>query len=338
MTLGELKLNDEEGRLRALERLEILDTGKERPFEAIVTLVEQVLSVPLCAVSLVDRNRQWFKAKRGLTETQTARDISFCTYTIEQTDAFIVPDAKADPRFASSPLVVSGNRIASYAGIPLKTLDGYNIGALCAMDTKPREFKPHEIEILSSFAKMVINEIELLEVATHDQATGALRRQAWIAKSEAELKRSLREARPLSLVILDIDKFKSVNDTYGHPAGDLVISKLADTCMENLRDYDIFGRYGGEEFIALLPASNLDEAVAVAEKCRRAFEASRTDVTETEAVRCTVSVGISLLRSGDDLNMLIARADEALYAAKAAGRNHTMTESGSISEVEALSA
>jgi GAF domain-containing protein len=146
--LNDLKRNDEEGRLRALERLHVLDTADQEPFDKIVSLVRQILKVPMSTVSLVDRERQWFKAQRGLGFCQTARDISFCTHAIGETTPFIIRDAALDDRFSQSPLVIGEPFIRSYAGIPLMTLDGYNVGALCAMDTRPRAFPETEISIV----------------------------------------------------------------------------------------------------------------------------------------------------------------------------------------------
>ena len=334
----DLKKHDEEGRVRALERLDILDSTNERPFENIVALVEQVLSVPICAVTLVDRERQWFEAERGVGDKQTPRNISFCSHTIEEAEPFIVADATADPRFAKNPLVVGGLHIRSYAGIPLKTPDGYNIGALCAIDVEPRNFTIPEIEILRSFARMAMNEIELRQIANTDWLTGALTRGAWTERAEAELARSQRHAQPLSLLLFDIDKFKSVNDTFGHLAGDQVIATLAETCMNNLRKPDIFGRYGGEEFVALLPNTDLAGAVSLAERCRQAFEASGTHLEDGQSLKCSVSVGAAENLAGAEISDLIARAEAALYKAKESGRNCTVSMSGRLSEAEMLSA
>ena len=113
--------SDESGRLKALGGLHVLDSGEEQPFEKIVTLVEQILRVPMCAVSLVDKDRQWFKARRGLDACETARDISFCTHAIRGTEPFAIPNALLDGRFANSPLVTGAPHIRSYLGIPLMT-------------------------------------------------------------------------------------------------------------------------------------------------------------------------------------------------------------------------
>src|SRR5687768_7749316 len=100
------KLLDEAGRIAALERYEILDTAAEKPFDKITSLVRSVLGVPICAVSLVDRDRQWFKSIQGLDAKETPRSISFCSHTIKMTEALVIPDALNDHRFSSNPLVL----------------------------------------------------------------------------------------------------------------------------------------------------------------------------------------------------------------------------------------
>jgi diguanylate cyclase (GGDEF)-like protein len=318
-----LKNDDEEGRLRALDRLAILDTTAEAPFDKIVNLVRQVLHVPMCAVSLVDRNRQWFKAQCGLGVGETARDISFCTHAIGGPAPFIVRNAVDDPRFSGNPLVIGTPFIRSYAGIPLSTRDGYNIGTLCAIDTKPRDFPDSEIAILENFAKVVVDELELRQIASSDHMTGALSRRAWTDAAQMEINRASRYGRPLSLAILDIDKFKVINDTYGHPAGDIVIKRLAALCMASIRESDLFGRFGGEEFALLMPETNLGDAERAIERIRTAFAGEPIDTGCS--IGATVSIGLALLDVGEtDVSALIDRADKALYQAKNAGRNCTV--------------
>jgi GAF domain-containing protein len=221
--MDDSQLHDDDARMAALRRLDVLDTAIEEPFEKIVTLVRTVLAVPIATVTLVDRDRQWFKASRGLDRQETPRSISFCTHTIQQREPLIVEDAHLDLRFATSPLVVSPPHIRSYAGIPLRTPEGYNVGALCAMDTRARQFSPADIAILKNFANIVCDELELRLIARTDHLTGALTRRGFVEQAEREIARSRRYDRPSSLVMLDVDRFKSVNDTYGHGTGDLVL-------------------------------------------------------------------------------------------------------------------
>ena len=322
--MDDLLLHDDEARIAALRRLEVLDTAVEAPFEKIVTLVRTVIAVPIATVTLVDRDRQWFKARRGLEEAETPRAISFCTHTIRQREPLIVEDAHSDPRFADSPLVIGPPHIRSYAGVPLRTPEGYNVGSLCAMDTRARRFSPADIAILSNFANIVCDELELRMIAQVDQLTGALTRRGFIEQAEREIARSRRYERPSSLLMIDVDHFKSVNDTHGHGVGDQVLHKIAEIAGSALRPSDAIGRLGGEEFAILLPETQGDEALVVAERVRKAVATHPMPLGDGSALHVTASVGIAPLTS--DVTSVAAwleGADAMLYAAKSGGRNCT---------------
>jgi len=326
--------SDEAGRLLALDRLEIMDTPKEQPFERIVTLVRDILQVPICAVSLVDQDRQWFKASRGLAVSETPRNISFCSHTIQGANPFVICDAERDRRFAENPLVTGDPHIRSYAGVPLKTADGYNLGSLCAIDTKPREFSTHELSILDNFAKLVVDQLELRRIASIDALTGVMSRRAWLELSREEVLRSARYGRPLAILIVDVDHFKSINDDFGHPAGDMVLRQLAQLSAALLRNSDGFGRFGGEEFVAVLPETKAGDAMTMAERLR---EAVGREVFDCLGGRpCTVSIGVADLLPGEtDVEPILERADQALYRAKACGRNCSHLETTTIHRVAA---
>ncbi len=312
--------SDENGRLRALEHLKVLDTPKEVPFEKIVTLVKQTLSVPICAVSLIDKNRQWFKASRGLDANETPRDISFCTHAIKGTEPFVVNDASTDPMFMANPLVTGGPKIRSYAGIPLTMSNGYNVGSLCAIDTVPRQFSQAEISILANFAKVVIDELELRQLASIDPLTGTLTRRSWFEAANKEVERAIRHQRPVSFLLMDLDHFKSVNDEYGHAAGDRVLQQFGTLVRHELRKPDIFGRYGGEEFVAVLPETDLSSANILAQRICAAVRKAK--IAEIDHKRWTVSIGVAERFSHEtDVAKLLKRADVALYEAKADGRD-----------------
>lgn len=310
---------DEQGRIRALNRLQILDTPAEAPFENVVSLVKQTLNVPICAVSLVDTDRQWFKASCGLAASETPRDISFCTHTIRNDHPFVVGDATRHPLTASSPLVTDGPRIRSYAGIPLTMSDGYNIGALCAIDTQPRDFSEAEIAILESFARIVIDELELREIASIDALTGTLSRRGWTKAAEAEVSRIARYHRDCGLLILDIDHFKAVNDQFGHDIGDEVLKQFVAIVSSQLRETDVMGRLGGEEFAILLPETDLAAAKALADRICAALRDAPMDCLSGR--NCTVSAGASVIDAATGLERAMRFADEALYRAKAGGRD-----------------
>jgi diguanylate cyclase (GGDEF)-like protein len=319
-----LLLDDDDGRVAALRRLDVLDTAVEEPFEKIVTLVRTVLAVPVATVTLVDRDRQWFKARRGMEQSETPRAVSFCTHTIQQRDPLIIENALADPRFADSPLVVGPPYVRSYAGIPLRTPEGYNVGALCAMDTRPRRFSPADIAILSNFANIVCDELELRLIAQVDHLTGALTRRGFVDQAQREMERTLRYGRASSLIMIDVDHFKRVNDTYGHSIGDQVLKQIASLAETTLRPCDLFGRLGGEEFALLMPETSGAAALVVAERLRNTIAEHPMTLHGGGTIHVTASFGVAeLSTSFSTLTAWLDRADTMLYAAKSGGRNRT---------------
>jgi diguanylate cyclase (GGDEF)-like protein len=318
--LVDSKLQDEPGRLAALQRYDVLDTPREAAFDRITGLVKAALQVPIAAVSLIDANRQWFKSCVGLDVSETARDISFCTHTIKAREPLCIPDAAADPRFADNPLVTGPPYIRSYLGAPLSSPDGYNLGSLCAIDTRPRDFDSSQLEVLKSFAAIVADEMELRRIAQIDFLTGAVTRRGFCVEADKAIARFVRHGRSSALLVLDIDYFKKVNDTFGHPAGDRVLQSVGGVLASASRATDVVGRLGGEEFGMLLVDADLAQARETAERLRQTLE--NAVVANDPPIQVTASFGIAML-DADALSFeaWLAKADRALYEAKRTGRN-----------------
>jgi signal transduction histidine kinase len=167
MALGVVQIpvpDDEEGRLAALHRYAILDTPPEPAFDNIVALLRDLLNAPITTISLVECERQWFKARSGGEGTETPRSIAFCAHTIMGADIMEIGDAALDPRFAGNPMVTGPMGVRFYAGAPLVTSDGHALGALCAYDFHPRSLTEGERRHLKSLASMVVDEMELRRV------------------------------------------------------------------------------------------------------------------------------------------------------------------------------
>jgi diguanylate cyclase (GGDEF)-like protein len=163
----------------------------------------------------------------------------------------------------------------------------------------------------------------LQRLVTVDSLTG-LRNRRWLDDTFArQLSRATRANQPLSLLMIDIDRFKDVNDTYGHPAGDAVLRRVAHTLATGLRPQDSLARYGGEEFTVLLPGLARQQALQVAERLRLVIQANRGDSKRDHVAQITVSIGVATATHDESLAALLQRADEALYRAKESGRNCT---------------
>lgn len=154
--------DNERERLERLRLYKVLDTPPEAAFDCITRLAASILGTPIAAISLVDEQRQWFKSTVGLGDArETNRDVAFCAHAILGNDVFVVPDARKNPTFSDNPLVTGELGIRFYAGAPLATRDGINLGSVCIIDQKPRDPTPEQLALLKDLSVLVIDELEL---------------------------------------------------------------------------------------------------------------------------------------------------------------------------------
>ena len=217
-------------------------------------------------------------------------------------------------------------------GLPL-ICENKNVGSLVAKSTS-EEISPKDkeyLEQLSTQIAITINRAnvyaEILKHATLDALTGFYNRRQLEVRIKQEVSNAKRQHAPLCGIMTDIDYFKHVNDTYGHAAGDLVLKSIAKVIRGQLREYDIAGRYGGEEFSILLPFTKINEAEMVAERLRQTVENKVIDISkvapdsEQKQIKITLSLGIYEIKEDDREEDLMKKADKALYQAKNTGRN-----------------
>lgn len=454
----------EEDRLAFLRRLEILDTIREEVYDDFALLASTICRTPIAALSLVDQDRQWFKASVGLDVRETSRESSFCSYAILQEEPLIVPNAELDERFADNELVTGDFHLRFYAGVPV-FVDGFPLGSLCVIDREPRDISSDQISALSALARQIshtfearlikireqeyrdlledaerafehvrrryeslfrvaavaqictdpdgvireINEmaeslfgvrdfqvvgtdlgsvvpsilrpriqdacradsedlaeellsdptsvslpmvwhgckrlfnsedvltgflhsfrresteqapaafdLNLIRLALTDELTGIANRRGLVTELEREFRSIDRDQ--VSLLLLDIDHFKQINDTFGHMAGDQVLKKLGEILQTNCRSGDLPARFGGEEFAVILPRTDADSARYIGERLRRTIAEFAWDPAPV-----TVSIGIATTSAMVSTpNGLLSLADVRLYEAKRTGRNRTV--------------
>lgn len=194
----------------------------------------------------------------------------------------------------------------------------------CLLTHNPLPNKGGFVRTFADITKRKLMEANLTKLSQEDPLTGLYNRRTLMNAIEDEMARLQRYQRPMSLLIIDIDHFKHINDKWGHAVGDAVLKTFAATCLDEMRDNDKVGRWGGEEFVVLLPETGRQEAELVANRLRARIAALRIESrcdSATTPVQLTISLGVTTAALGDSFEPLLKRADDALYAAKSTGRN-----------------
>ena len=191
---------------------------------------------------------------------------------------------------------------------------------------------------MQDLARLVVDELELRKLAAIDSLTGAMTGRAFALQASKEVGRARRHGRELGCIMFDLDHFKRVNDTYGHPAGDHVLRAVATICDKELRGVDVLGRVGGEEFAVLLPETSLEGVLITAERLRAQFAAAPVTFAG-QNIPVTASFGVTMWRDVDgDIGPAMKRADAALYQAKEAGRNRVVSVESPLKVVSTVAA
>ncbi|MHC5349432.1 GGDEF domain-containing protein [Metapseudomonas furukawaii] len=328
---------DEPRRLQTLRDQDLLDTPAEHYLDTLVRLIRDLFLVNSAFITLVDQDRQWFKARTGLLQAETPRDISFCGHAILLSDLLLVTDARLDPRFADNPLVLGPPHIRFYAGQQIHAADGQVIGTLCIADASPRQLDAAGIRHLRDLATLAEGYLQMRALS---QQTRSLREAVDREQRKALLDPltqlwnrgglnhfyPLEQARVqdaglrLGVIYCDLDHFEKVNDQHGHGAGDQVLWESARRMTAALRPQDLLTRPGGEEFVALVAVHDEAELMRVAERLRLAIGQAPMAL-DTQALAQTASFGVTLALCGESQAEALARADQALYLAKQNGRN-----------------
>ncbi|MBV8500803.1 MAG: sensor domain-containing diguanylate cyclase [Paucibacter sp.] len=257
---------------------------------------------------------------------------SYCSAALHEDDVLVAEDVHLDERTRGIAARRGDSKIVTYAGALIKTDDGRKLGTLCITDDVKRELSAEQLDLLRGLARQAMNLLSLRQakkdltaaldsmtrLATIDDLTGLLNRRAFFHEAEKLQKLVGRQQGEVCIAIVDVDHFKRINDQHGHAAGDAVLRKVAQALRGGLRESDLVGRIGGEEFAIVLPFAPLQDAVWRVQQLRMEVAALISD-----GLRVTISGGVSEL-GGGPVGDALRRADAALYRAKSAGRNQIL--------------
>jgi diguanylate cyclase (GGDEF)-like protein len=334
----EQRLEDERAILGMIARGQALP----ETLDAICVSIERNLHGGLASVLLLDEdgahlrhgaapglNPSYVEAVDGVEIGPTVGSCGTAAYTRQQV---IVEDIAEDSRWDSYRDIAIRYGLRACWSTPILDADGTVLGTFGIYYRSPRRPSAHELELIDNHTSLAAIAIErarsterLHHMATIDMLTGIPNRRHFLTLAGREAERVERSGHPLTICMIDVDRFKSVNDTWGHATGDEVLKQVARLLAGSIRTVDICGRLGGEELAALLPETDLRTAIQVAERLREDVERARVPVGQGAEVGVTVSIGICQLRRGETLEQLMIRGDEALYAAKHAGRNRIVS-------------
>ena len=334
---------NESERLLALEDYDILDTLPEQAYDDIARLAAFICGVDKAMIAFLDAERKWHKARYNIAAEEVPRGFAICSRTIMGSEPLIVPDTLEDSRVKDIGMVTHPPHVRFYAGVPLIDDAGMVLGTLCAVDTRPQTISEEQTRALIALGNQVMQLLrlrkslkvlearerqlyesrqrldsansELRRLTLTDELTGLNNRRAFNSELSREIHHAGTRETPLSLLVIDIDHFKILNDNRGHSFGDQVLIRVAELLQQRVRHQDFCARYGGEEFVILLPDTPLQGALKLAEACRQSIQENRFD-----GEQLTISIGIAEYK-GQAAEALFDSADKALLDAKRQGRN-----------------
>lgn len=242
---------DSTQQLQALQCINILDTLAEERFDRYTRLAARLFGVPVALVTVVDRDRFWFKSRQGMESTEATIKGSFCGEALQNDGPVVVNDALLDPRFATHPMVTGSPGVRFYAGQALHGPNGMRVGTLCILDSKPRQFPPSDRFMLANLATSVDREINQLAQGTTDRVTGLSNRKGFEEIAGHLLAHCRRLSLPATLALVDIDQFLRTREAIGQQAADGLLREFSRMLHSQFRDTDVVARIGGDALCIL---------------------------------------------------------------------------------------
>lgn len=315
------------------------DTELTVILNALVTYMESEDKTSLCSIMLADAEvTHLFSTAAPTLPTSYVQAINgieikvgvgSCCTAAALGERVIVADIMTHEYWAAYRQLAQRAGLRACWSEPILSSKGKVLGTFATYHAEPQSPQPHDFERIAFATNLAAVAIENRQVhdelerqAHSDYLTGLDNRRHFLNQAENELARTVRYDRALSILMIDIDHFKQVNDTYGHKVGDIVLQRFAAVCLATLRTVDIIGRIGGEEFAVLLPETGHEQASDAAERLRAALAATQVKLDSGLPLQFTVSIGIVSLNEKDtNIDILLNQADQALYRAKSEGRN-----------------
>lgn len=338
--------NTETLRLADIHSLAIFYTPLDARFDRLTRLAQKALDVPVAAIALCHQGKLWFKSMQGWNIHELEISGSFCARTLTQGELVIVEDTHLDAQFRQHPLVQGAPHFRFYAGLPIRDQNGIVVGTLAVYDRRPRQVSAAEVQALRDLGELaqrefltaelcdaqaqIISKLDMarrnamIDPLTRIWNRGAAEQLLVVAMEQAE-----QEDSGLAVCMLDVDRFKEINDGSGHQTGDQVLRKVAASLVSNVRDGDAVCRYGGDEFLVILQRISQEEAEWITRRIRERL-AEFPFRTRNSQLVVSISAGMAWRAPGRHLSAerLVELADQALYRAKQAARTGPRTSIG----------
>jgi diguanylate cyclase (GGDEF)-like protein len=308
---------------------------------ALVRYIESEDKTSLCSISLLDAEGKHLLTgaspslpafyNEAINGVEIGIGVGSCGTAAAMGKRVVVEDIQTHKYWRAYTELAQKAELRSCWSEPILSSRKKVLGTFAIYHAEPLGPKSEDFERITFAANLAAVAIENRQVhnelerqAHSDYLTGLYNRRRFLEIAEKELARTIRYHSNLSILMLDVDHFKLVNDTYGHKVGDLVLQRLSAVCRATLRDVDIIGRIGGEEFAVLLPETGCEQAMEAAERLRDAIATAKVALNDGLPLHFTVSLGVATFtESGTNIDMLLNQADQALYQAKNTGRNRT---------------
>jgi len=309
-------------RLNALRSINIMDTSADKRFDTITKLAKSIFKTQLAGITFIDEQRTWTKSYQGAERISIDNSASLCVLAIESDESiYIVSDILKNPSLSTNPLTQAPYNIRFYAGVPFSDMNGNKLGTLCILDHSSRILTADEIEQLNNLSYLVGEILRSIQTAIYDDLTLILNRRGFFDLGNREIELAKRGKQSVALILIDLNKFKPINDTYGHHVGDLYLKAFAKMLTDSARGSDLIFRLGGDEFAIMLINSDPQTFLSRLNQLtdRPLFvEGHSFKISYSYGVVDTAQPSSECDLANADLHSLLASADKKMYQHKRA--------------------